>query len=263
MIKFFRKTRLDLMTKNKTGSYLKYAIGEVILVVVGILIALQINDWNEQRKDSLKEQKILNQLKSEYESNLAQLDEKILMRNEGLGACQRLLQLIDNPSKLIEHEFYDDLWKLVRDPTFDPIKNDIIESENLRIIKNDSLIRALSNWSMEVFQVQELEIEYTRFRSNFLVPNYTKLGLARNMNNELWKNGYTPVEALDKSKSVTYFLKQSKKPLNLLEVLNDTELEGNISTAFSYYQVANIQSYTLRDRIISILEMINKSIDDE
>ena len=50
MIKFFRKIRYDLMEKNKTGKYLKYAIGEIVLVVIGILIALQINNWNERVK---------------------------------------------------------------------------------------------------------------------------------------------------------------------------------------------------------------------
>ena len=57
MIKFFRRIRFELMEKNKTGKpalpagrYLKYAIGEIVLVVIGILIALQINNWNENRK---------------------------------------------------------------------------------------------------------------------------------------------------------------------------------------------------------------------
>ena len=54
MIEFFRKTRYDLMKKNKTGKYLKYAIGEIILVVIGILIALSINNWNETRKERIK-----------------------------------------------------------------------------------------------------------------------------------------------------------------------------------------------------------------
>ena len=69
MIKFFRKARYDLMGKSrpagqadKTGMYLKYAIGEVILVVIGILIALQINNWNEDRKNSMQEQLYLNGL---------------------------------------------------------------------------------------------------------------------------------------------------------------------------------------------------------
>mgnify|MGYP000731225644 CR=1 FL=1 len=51
MIKFFRKIRYNLMSENRTGRYLKYAIGEIILVVIGILIALQINNWNEHKKE--------------------------------------------------------------------------------------------------------------------------------------------------------------------------------------------------------------------
>ena len=53
MIKFFRKIRYDLMEKNKTGKYFKYAIGEIALVVIGILIALSINNWNEGRKNQV------------------------------------------------------------------------------------------------------------------------------------------------------------------------------------------------------------------
>ena len=52
MIKFFRKIRYDLMEKNKTGKYIKYAIGEIILVVIGILIALSVNNWNKIRSNS-------------------------------------------------------------------------------------------------------------------------------------------------------------------------------------------------------------------
>jgi len=48
MIKLFRKIRYDLIEKNRTGKYFKYAIGEIILVVIGILIALQINTWNTE-----------------------------------------------------------------------------------------------------------------------------------------------------------------------------------------------------------------------
>ncbi len=55
MINFFRKTRYDLMDKNKTGKYFKYAIGEIVLVVVGILIALQINNWNTKRIEKREE----------------------------------------------------------------------------------------------------------------------------------------------------------------------------------------------------------------
>ena len=67
MIKFFRHIRQSLIMENKTGKYFKYAIGEIILVVIGILIALQINNWNENRKLKSKADiyvnKIINDLK--------------------------------------------------------------------------------------------------------------------------------------------------------------------------------------------------------
>jgi len=58
MIKFFRKIRQDLLSDGKNRRYLKYAIGEIILVVIGILIALQINNWNEQRKIRIAEKQL-------------------------------------------------------------------------------------------------------------------------------------------------------------------------------------------------------------
>ena len=70
MIKFFRRIRYDLMEKNETGKYLKYAIGEIILVVIGILIALQINNWNEDRKLQKEELNLLIELKSNLEVTL-------------------------------------------------------------------------------------------------------------------------------------------------------------------------------------------------
>ena len=75
MIKFFRKIRQNLLSEGKTAKYLKYAIGEIVLVVIGILIALQINNWNENRKARMQEQILLGQLKSEFQSNLEQLEE--------------------------------------------------------------------------------------------------------------------------------------------------------------------------------------------
>jgi len=50
MIKFFRKIRQNLLSESKFSQYLIYAIGEIVLVVIGILIALQINNWNEEKK---------------------------------------------------------------------------------------------------------------------------------------------------------------------------------------------------------------------
>ena len=72
MIKFFRHIRQQLLSEGNTGKpalpagrYLKYAIGEIILVVIGILIALQINNWNEAKKDRSTEVKLLKELRED------------------------------------------------------------------------------------------------------------------------------------------------------------------------------------------------------
>jgi len=63
MIKFFRHIRKSLLMENKTSKYFKYAIGEIVLVVIGILIALQINNWNEESKNKTFELKMLSEVK--------------------------------------------------------------------------------------------------------------------------------------------------------------------------------------------------------
>ena len=74
MIKFFRKIRQNLLMENKTSKYFKYAIGEIVLVVIGILIALQINNWNENRKLENSKQKLMLALKNELVNNKNEFD---------------------------------------------------------------------------------------------------------------------------------------------------------------------------------------------
>ena len=74
MIKFFRKIRYDLMERNKTGKYFKYAIGEIVLVVIGILIAVQINSWNTSQKLKADNIIFLKKMISELELNKERLN---------------------------------------------------------------------------------------------------------------------------------------------------------------------------------------------
>ncbi len=71
MLKFFRKIRQKLLSENKFSNYLIYAIGEIILVVIGILIALQINNWNEKRKEKAKTQAFYIQLLDDLKEDKA------------------------------------------------------------------------------------------------------------------------------------------------------------------------------------------------
>ncbi len=69
MIKFFRNIRRKLLSENKTGKYLKYAIGEILLVVIGILIALSINNWNENRKSDIELNNYLGLMREELQQD--------------------------------------------------------------------------------------------------------------------------------------------------------------------------------------------------
>ena len=74
MFKFFRKIRKKFANENKPLKYLRYAIGEILLVVIGILIALQVNNWNEVHKLKKVEIKILNELKADVAFSIIELD---------------------------------------------------------------------------------------------------------------------------------------------------------------------------------------------
>ena len=75
MIKFFNKIRKQLLDENKTGRYLKYAVGEIVLVMIGILLALQVNNWNNNRELKKKEHKVMESLHKEFSENLVRFDE--------------------------------------------------------------------------------------------------------------------------------------------------------------------------------------------
>ncbi len=82
MIKFFRKIRQKLLTENRFNKYLLYAIGEIALVVIGILIALQFNNWNENRKEKIIELELLKKLKEENYLNITSIEDQVELRKQ-------------------------------------------------------------------------------------------------------------------------------------------------------------------------------------
>jgi hypothetical protein len=95
MIKFFRKIRQNLLMENKTGKYFKYAIGEILLVVVGILIALQINNWNENKKKAELGYQYLTEMRNELERDANYLDKRINELEEDINKQEAALNTKD------------------------------------------------------------------------------------------------------------------------------------------------------------------------
>ena len=102
MIKFFRKIRYNLMSENKTGKYLKYAIGEIILVMIGILLALQVNNWNTNRTQKQKENLLLTDLNKEFKINKTQLDSVLKAHYSSMKSSAYLLSRL--PIKNVKKE---------------------------------------------------------------------------------------------------------------------------------------------------------------
>ncbi len=94
------------MEKNKTGKYLKYAIGEIILVVIGILIALQINNWNENRKAANEEIKILNALQDDFKVSKERIEKTIKSQSRVISHNQVLAGIYERQNKK-EQQYFD------------------------------------------------------------------------------------------------------------------------------------------------------------
>ena len=129
------------MEQNKTGKYLKYAIGEILLVVIGILIALSINTWNQNRITKLKEKKTLTQLVQNLNSNLQQFSNNIKFENDMIKSIDILLYHIENKkpyaSFLMGHAIKTGYWEhmTITSSTYEGLKAnnfDVIGSETLK-----------------------------------------------------------------------------------------------------------------------------------
>ena len=89
MFRFFRRIRFKLLNENKAGTYFKYALGEIALVVIGILIALQINNWNQNKKDNKALNEYLVKIKAHTNEDLIQLEQITIGRQAIADYCKK------------------------------------------------------------------------------------------------------------------------------------------------------------------------------
>ena len=142
MIKFFRHIRQQLLSESKFSKYLLYAIGEIILVVIGILIALQINNWNETNKMNTRELTLLNELKTNLKINIANLENDIDKQVKSVRSFSYILNLPNSnlpysdsiPSYLSDIDYAPDV--ILVSSAFQTLKSsglELIQSDSLRI----------------------------------------------------------------------------------------------------------------------------------
>ena len=174
MLTFFRRIRKGLLREGSTRKYLLYAIGEIALVVIGILIALQINNWNEWRKDRVVEREIYVNLHREFQFNKIHLQETQRIVHKSQNAGYKILDLIGRDKKMLSELNLDSLiFYSIEYAPFSPSQNvlsDLLQSGRLQLINDGSLKDLLYEWSKSVLRMEESFAGADDWVQDYLLP---------------------------------------------------------------------------------------------
>ena len=181
MLTFLRRLRKRFIENHSARNYTLYAIGEIALVVIGILIALQINNWNENRKQLTKEINTVQELYVELNQNLEFTQGEIELSQERMSDIKRLLQLTASDSPNITYKNFNHLLNSASGyKEYTPIINKvtkILSVDDLVFTKSGYLDELLSDYFSSVEQVTryfEYNVDTWKLVNGpFLVENYT------------------------------------------------------------------------------------------
>ena len=255
----FSKIRHALL-EGMSGRYFKYAFGEVILIVAGIIIALQIDNWNQYRQDREKERVLLSQLHQEFSTGLRQLENKMALRANLILSAEWLLKKIDQGGpydKINRDTITFHIQRTLFGPTFNANSEGFFLSRDLSLIRNDSLRMLLADWPNQLKQLSEDEIIWTEYigaeYQPFLVENYS----ARN----LFNTTLLDMEALrrvrlDSLGSITTPIGNSRRDIDIGKLMDNRDFEDHLAFAIFFNNLVNIQAESIEDLIERILEQI-------
>lgn len=153
MIKFFRKTRQNLLNQGKIARYFKYALGEIILVVIGILIAFQVNDWNKKRIEKNTEILYLKAIIAEIKINIqfnqrlvwSRFDKKIAGLNKAKVYAEGRLE-VDNPVEFIMAASYGAVLSGGYDMGDTYVYDEMVNTGFMKLLSDDNLKKAIVNY---------------------------------------------------------------------------------------------------------------------
>ncbi len=235
MLRFFRTLRQRLLTENRFSKYLLYAFGEIVLVMIGILLALQVNTWNENRKDQKEARRLMADLQDEVALAL-EYRENYIKQNEHVATLMGsvLNKLFSEaPEDLTEEECTSILTShTIRWAPYNPSTlEELVSTGKISIIPDLSLRKALLDFRNLTGSNREW-LNKVIFEANVLVDNYPTL-IIRNWNAERQRSDLDcRVEAMRENK---FFLAQlqsnkgrwgsplqaAKKELEVLERIRD------------------------------------------
>jgi len=178
MIKFFRKIRQKMLTENKFGKYLTYAIGEIILVVIGILIALSINNWNNNNQLEELERKYLTEIRNSLKSDLPDINFNIDFNESRLKSNEIVLQYLNREidySDSLKFHFGNLIFTTRTLPNTSAYEN--LKSRGLEIITNDTLRQNITSlYSFSYHNVIDFEKQDDNsFQYGLFIPEVSKV----------------------------------------------------------------------------------------
>ena len=211
MIKLFRNIRKKLMQEGKTANYLKYAIGEIFLVVIGILIALQINNWNENRKTEIEEIKLLTDLHSELKKTLTDSQIALEYTRSTIEDIDKIEYYIENGlpySKELNSSFGKlphQFGQYVSATAFNSLK-----AKGINIVKNEALKKDIINmYEVQFTMFTDYNTDENLIRSSVVFPFYSKTVIySSESTTEASPNDF---EELKKNKEFTNILRLVKR----------------------------------------------------
>ncbi|MDG5491998.1 DUF6090 family protein [Psychroserpens sp. SPM9] len=258
MIKFFRHIRKQLLSEHKTGKsasrtgrYLKYAIGEIILVVIGILIALQINNWNEQRKIRNAEVEILQNLKTELKFNLEELKEINNQHKSELEDGMFILKL-----------FATDVSNL-SESKLDSLMNNAFSGYSFEA--KDGYIKSLiASNKIDYIQNAELKSYISSFESMIIDANQEDGYVRKLLNERLWPTldgKLSTLNAITTSKRYQDFPKGTYSS-DYQWFFNNREMEDLTANIFIWKKENVIDEQVFMDKIEIMIQIINSELKE-
>jgi len=175
MIFIFRKIRQKLLQKNRITRYLVYALGEILLVVFGILIALWVSTWNQLKLNEEREERILTGLLAEFETASTELKADLAARERQYIATARLrdFHLANRPLPISKDSIQAIFTNVISTrfySTGHPILNDLASSGGLELIKSDSIRQLLSTYLQDKSRYIAVEEREGDFVYDQLIP---------------------------------------------------------------------------------------------
>ena len=174
MKRLFASIRRGLLEGGQTGKYLKYALGEIVLVMIGILLALQVNNWNEARKERRQGELLRQNIYREFVQNQQLLDTVVLQNQQAFEANLSLIELIGTDATgLARHNLDSLLYNALLSESYLPSKNtvdDALSSSRIDLIGNDALKNTLLRWGTQLDLIKTYKSIQNDWQNQQLIP---------------------------------------------------------------------------------------------